>query len=369
MPSYKYFVVRVVVAIVFATAGSQADGADLYAVTQLPIAFQPVALNDSGQIVGIGNLGRSDFAFLYTNGASVMIASGYSSANDINDAGQVVGSLGTNYFAPVSAFSYSNGAITNLGTLSGGGSSAAVGINASGDIVGTAAVSPSSNNSHVFVYRNGAMTDLGTLPGTTSSRGSQINDAGQIVGTASYPNGATHAFLYSAGAFTDLGTLPGATASFASGINDAGQVIGTSFNSAINTSHGFLYADGTMIDIGTLGGQNTYVAGINKAGQVVGNSSTATSPSGDAFLYANGVMVDLNSAIDASLGINLIDAVAINNLGQIVAEGVSGGTANSYLLTPVSVPEPAACLTCGSGLLLLAVLRRRIRRRVGDRIR
>jgi hypothetical protein len=47
--------VRVAVAIVFAAPASQAYGADLYAVTQLPIAFQPVALNDSGQIVGFSH--------------------------------------------------------------------------------------------------------------------------------------------------------------------------------------------------------------------------------------------------------------------------------------------------------------------------
>jgi probable HAF family extracellular repeat protein len=64
------------------------------------------------------------------------------------------------------------------------------------------------------VYSNGKMTDLGTLGGPTSagsgSAGVAINDSGQVAGNSTTASGGlTHAFLYSNGKMTDLGTLGG----------------------------------------------------------------------------------------------------------------------------------------------------------------
>ena len=56
--------------------------------------------------------------------------------------------------------------MTDLGTLRRLGSSAN-GINASGQVVGDA--DTSSGDNHAFLYSNGTMTDLGTLPGGSES--------------------------------------------------------------------------------------------------------------------------------------------------------------------------------------------------------
>src|SRR5437868_3248242 len=60
------------------------------------------------------------------------------------------------------------------------------------------------------------ITDLGTLPLLrASSAAAGINASGQVVGAADSASGGQHAFLSQNGQMTDLGTLPGSSASFA----------------------------------------------------------------------------------------------------------------------------------------------------------
>ena len=94
--------------------------------------------------------------------------------------------------------------MTDLGTL-GGTSSSANGINDSGQIVGN---STTASGYHAFLYSGSAMTDLGTLGGPLSSA-TGINNNGQIVGWAYTAGFQMHAFLDSGGAMTDLApTVP-----------------------------------------------------------------------------------------------------------------------------------------------------------------
>jgi probable HAF family extracellular repeat protein len=112
-----------------------------------------------------------------------------------------------------------------------------------------------------------------------------------------------------------------------------------------------------MYDLGTLGGENSSARGINAAGWVVGTADTSTGS--DAFLYENGVMYDLNSLIGNAPGIDLTEALAINDNGQILANGPNG----TYLLTPI--PEPSSLWLAFTGLLpiLASVSKRRCRKR------
>ena len=104
-----------------------------------------------------------------------------------------------------------------------------------------------------------------------------------------------------------------------------------------------------MVDLGTLGGTSSYGYSINASGQVTGSASTAGGIS-HAFVYSNGVLTDLNDLIPIGLGITLTEARAINDLGQIAANGSVGTSINhSFLLTlPADTPEP------GTFALLLA---------------
>ena len=143
--------------------------------------------------------------------------------------------------------------VTDLGTLSGGSLSAASGINAIGQVVGASYTS--SGLYHAFLYSNGAMTDLGTLGGTWSGVG-DINASGQVVGGAVTNGGDYHAFLYSNATMADLNTLAsnlgGWILNGAGGINASGQVCGV-MSSVIDDEvvhHGYLYSGGTITDLG-----------------------------------------------------------------------------------------------------------------------
>jgi uncharacterized protein (TIGR03000 family) len=134
----------------------------------------------------------------------------------------------------------------------------------------------------------------------------------------------------------DLGTLPGHTASFADGINNNGQVVGASWFSG-DDEHAFLWdATNGIQDLGTLSAAKPSKAlGINNNGQVVGGSYTASGQN-HAFLWQDGTMSDLNDLIPPGSGRVLGDAYAINNVGQIVGQGVHNGQTDAYLLTPDS---------------------------------
>jgi len=76
-----------------------------------------------------------------------------------------------------------------------------------------------------------APIDLGVLPGggLAISEAQGINASGQIVGTAWTAAGMKqHAVWWDKGQLTDLGTLPGGDASLALGVNAAGQIVGGS---------------------------------------------------------------------------------------------------------------------------------------------
>jgi probable HAF family extracellular repeat protein len=69
------------------------------------------------------------------------------------------------------------------------------------------------------------VTDLGTLPGGSSSEAYGINNSAQVAGDSYASSGFSHAFLYSGGSMTDIGAL-GVNNTFAYGINNSGQVVG-----------------------------------------------------------------------------------------------------------------------------------------------
>lgn len=104
-------------------------------------------------------------------------------------------------------------AITDLGSL-GLGVSDGYGINATGEVTGTSYLStlvptpscpPVYGNTkktcvehpwHAFLYSNGRMTDLGTVGGGDFSGGSAINLSAWVAGGSATKNGGSDAFLW-----------------------------------------------------------------------------------------------------------------------------------------------------------------------------
>ncbi len=62
-------------------------------------------------------------------------------------------------------------------------------------------------------------------------------------------------------------------------------------------------------------------------------------------------MLDLNNLLSPGSGWSLQAATGINDLGQIVGYGMINGNQQAFLLTPTTVPVPAAAWLFGSGLL------------------
>jgi probable HAF family extracellular repeat protein len=165
---------------------------------------------------------------------------GVGRAEDIDDAGRIVGSLGT-FSGPLRAFLWTpttpraaTGSFSDLGDL-GGGAARAQGINAAGQVVGSSTTS--SGIWHPFLWDGGSMQDLGVAPaGSDFGQAMDVNDGTtrRIAGGVTSP--VDHAVVWTVSgsgagfSVTARDVLPGlaGTGSFAFALNDASVVVGYS---------------------------------------------------------------------------------------------------------------------------------------------
>jgi len=249
-----------------------------------------------------------------------MIGEAGSAALDVNASGQLVGYQNTG--ADYHAFFYNGSTVSDLSPVVGG-QSIAFRLNDSGTIVGNV-YGPSARRG--FAYAAGALLSL--PPVMRQANG--INNAGTIVGSANVSadggflqaTAATYS-AYGGGVLTDLGTTPGGFGSYAAAINDAGHVAGTTvLEETGNIEEPFFYSNGVMQALGSLGGPYSHGWAINNHDQVVGEmgSYVPGGPGGiyayRAFLYEGGVVTDLGVLLEGG------DSTAhdINDQGQIVGE-------------------------------------------------
>ena len=241
--------------------------------------------------------------------------------------------------------------VTALGNYS------ATGFDQSGNLIGTDTLSsnysytisgPSAGSLQVVANTGLTALNVPTQPGYASSVVEGGNASGQAVGFSMpiVPGGGPGlpvSWLYSGGQFT---LLPGQNPASWSidqaslQINASGQVIYTA-NDVSGNSHALLYSNGQAVDLGTLpGGIGSTSGGINNQGQIVGTSILGAGTAfynaePTAFIYEGGKMYNLNNLVlSESAPFYLTGAVAINNLGQVLAWGTGGG----YLLTPSNLP-------------------------------
>jgi probable HAF family extracellular repeat protein len=217
------------------------ENAQLQDLGTIPGEVALTAINDSGVSVGetmnlhnnraVVATGPNQFTVLGTLGGH------YSSANDINNMGQITGISYTSLeYLPapldmpvIEAFLFENGQMTGIGTL-GGQISYGWGINDLSQIVGESSLL--NHEMHAFVWDvTSGMRDLGT-PGVTSLA-THINNQGTIVGEVAMTAGSLRAAIFDevTGYHLLQDLIPPNSGwtqlNYATDINDLGQIVGT----------------------------------------------------------------------------------------------------------------------------------------------
>lgn len=264
-----------------------------------------VAIN-SGGYVAVRSWGPDLHSYLYTPGHLIWWIPRFTDigtlggTGGLNNTGQTV-ALGMNDSRTIvgqstvsttpqtwHAFSWSAGHMTDLGVLSPGGMSSANAINNPGQIVGDSF--GTNGIDRAFTMVNGAMTDMDPANPNYDSSAVAINDGGQIVVNTdlawrlirvgrgwrfvAYAGPTYYPQVYNNGVFTSIGTLGYTGDVWAYSINSAGDVVGTAIDSTINRTHAFLYHAGTMTELNdvvtNLSGWRVSIATrINDSGEIV----------------------------------------------------------------------------------------------------
>ncbi|MCC5621530.1 DUF3466 family protein [Nostoc sp. CHAB 5715] len=239
--------------------------------------------------------------------------------------------LGSVESAPVPYYS-----IVDLGTLPGYDASISTGINKLGQVVGYSAKGDGSSF-RAFLWENGVIKDIGTLGGDGSVAW-DVNNSGKVVGGAHTGkqdpngNGIFHAFAWNKKTGMIDITPSTEDSTRAEAINDANQIIISQGNQA------FVIKNGVKSNLCSDSSRECFAYDINNFGLIVGYSEVALRQKCDfypeynntticsditarrAHLWKNGNLINLGTIGDATDESNWSQAVAINNLGEIVGE-------------------------------------------------
>ena len=283
------------------------------------------------------------FSTLHIPGAVTAIA------NDINDAGQVVGSFTNGLDNREHGFLLTNGTLTHVDAPGEYGTSP-MGINNSGVIVGDVEVTVTGVRS-AFVDVNGVITIFHDPYNTPFTIAKGINNKGQIIGEfGGFSNNSLgeQGFLYSNGVMTTI-NYPGSFNTDLRGINDAGQIVGRYWDNASGREHSFIYFNGVFTTIDFPGAIASNFERINNLGLIVGYHPN------EGFLYSNGEFTPIDYPGPQT---SFTQVTGINDASQLVGNYTTGTPATTPFLA-VPVPEPGPVTLSLVGLSGVVALRRR----------
>jgi probable HAF family extracellular repeat protein len=329
------------------------------------------ALNENGTVVGksYNSVSGVQEAVVWNNGI-VQSLGVEGLARGVNNNGQVVGQTGSISlgFPNGQAFVWSaSDGYSELGTL-GGSYAGAYDINESGVITGHSWIAANNavGSTHAFKYEDGTMTDLGTVTDPLGySRGHGINDAGEVAGRASailFTGSDKHQATWDANG--TINAQVDSIYSYSTGeqINNNGIVVGNANVTAEGQFRGAIWdANGVATYIDTLGGNRSHLYGVNDSDEIVGYARNADGKAQAIVADTDGNITDLNTlVVDMTGWQSLATAYDINEAGQIVGYGtLENGDFGAFLLSPVTVPVPAAIWLFGTALGMLGWMRRR----------
>ncbi len=372
-------VARTTTGLIILAAALVADGAaaTTYRITRIGTfggtETRATDINDLGQVVGYSFLPGDvvSKAFLF-DGTSMTRLDGFDPdsatlAYGVNNRGEVVGHGTDPVTFETTAILWSGGEIVDLNAELRASRSTARDINDQGMVVGQAAVG--TNFSHGFIWDGpGTGQIVGTLEGRQGGANLGVNNNGLAVGHSFFFGSADQAHLVTPGDHgyrTELISAPYPALGFGDDINDHDVIAGrANRGSGLHTA--VIFTPGgqePFIDLGTLpGAQGSGAFDINNAGTIVGSSGDHPDwLSGHAFVYQDGRMHDLNELLVDPAGEwdVLLEALAINNRGDIVGYGLtSDGEISAFVL---QVPEPSTTVLLGLGMLFGAFCRSRSR--------
>lgn len=228
-------------------------------------------LNERGQVVGRLWMNGQIVAALWDDGQANLLgelpgARPFSEAAAINNLGQIVGYSGTPDYGPPAAVLWQDGKIIHLGL--GAEGSTANDINDAGQIVGC-------YDGRAYIWQDGVLTDVGVVPGGLYGEAEAVSADGKKVageGLVMLPDGTftIRSFLWDDGEMTHLGEPPpGDDSVRARGVNSRGQVVGH-FQWSLR---GFIWQNGAFSMLNDLIVTDLDVEvfdanGINEAGQI-----------------------------------------------------------------------------------------------------
>ncbi|MGB5583723.1 MAG: DUF3466 family protein [Gammaproteobacteria bacterium] len=320
-----------------------------YELIDLGANVEPKATNNAGVVVGSSNTDQYPAtAFRWSSASGFELING-TSANAVNDSGQIAGSTITG------AFFLDGNNYLDWSDYS------AFGINESGAVagyeVGTNPYRPTSlpYNPGIYDGNQWNVPDIADLYRRGSREGvyadrfilNGINASGYSVGYE-YRYGVTgsSAILIDPNVpvndKADVTHLSIPAGGKAVDINNSNMIVGTTGNNSRTTpvtySQAYLldYNSNSLAILPLLeGGLRSNAYDINEYNQVVGTSETivGTTRANHAFLWtsADGTTIDLNKW--ATNGWTLTTATAINDNGDIIGTGTFNGVAHGFLLT------------------------------------
>jgi probable HAF family extracellular repeat protein len=230
-------------------------------------------------------------------------------ATAINQRGQITGNRFVN--GVPRPFTYDQ-SFKDLPILNGGFPATAYAINNKGAVVGSYCLDADCAATHAFLLDSARFTDLVPTTGV-DSWAVGINETGQVIGTLDLPGGITHGFVWQSGSLQDIGPFAPIA------INSPGHIVAKN----VATGLPVFYVNGSITNLGSL----QFACCINDADTIAGGASLARLPVHQQASIAQGNSVSNLPLV----GDYWDYAAGLNNNGQVVGTDVCLMCNNPFL--------------------------------------